>query len=92
MVMLGGLTACAPQKVEWTEKYAPDARYLNRSNIAVPVFRAPDPTSAPLGSVRPKEGGFIQTCNDDVSWCRISYGGLGASGWVNITPFFRAPV
>ena len=82
------LSACASEPISWTSKYAPDKQYYNRSNIAATVFGAPDRTSAPVGSINPGEGGFIQTCNDDASWCKLSYGGLGASGWVNMTGFF----
>lgn len=85
-----GLAACASEPVDWTTKYAADALYQNKSNISVTVFRAPDSASTPIGSVLPNDGGYIQTCNDDASWCRLSYGGLGESGWVKMTPFFPA--
>jgi|GEM_PF-5227423 len=82
------LAACTPDPVLWTSIYAADQRYINRSNIAVTVFSQADPTSAPTGSVNPGGGGFIETCNADASWCKLAYGGLGARGWVNMTPFF----
>jgi hypothetical protein len=84
------LAACATAPLDWTTKYAPDQKYLNRSNIAATVFGAPNSTSTPKGSINPGQGGFIQTCNEDASWCKISYGGLGATGWVNMTAFFPA--
>jgi len=84
-----GLTACAaPAPMDWTSQYAADQPYINKSNIAATVFSAPGSSMSPVGAINPGEGGFIETCNDDLSWCRLSYGGLGASGWVNMTPFF----
>ena len=78
----------ADQPLDWTSRYAADQKYVNKSNISATVFSSPNSTSQPTGSINPGSGGFIQTCNDDLSWCRLSYGGLGASGWVNMTPFF----
>lgn len=87
-----GLSACASQPVDWTTRYAPDALYQNRSNVAVPVYSAPDKTSAPVGSVWPNEGGFIQTCNATADWCKIPFGNAGQAGWVDMVAFFKGAV
>jgi len=86
------LSACAATPEHWTAKYAADTRYLNRSNIPATVFRDPDRTSAPKGSIGPGDGGYIETCNDDASWCKLSVGGIGVTGWVNMTGFFPSDV
>lgn len=66
----------------WTTRYTPDLAYVNNTAGRVNVRTGPGANYARVGQLRPREGGFIQNCNQSLDWCQISYGGQGGAGWV----------
>lgn len=72
---------------EWTSRFSPDIPYYNVTDEAVPVFAGADPRTALRGQIGPGDGGIIQTCAEQSTFCKIEFGGEGASGWVDMTNF-----
>lgn len=68
----------------WTARYSPDIPYYNRSSEAVPATMGASPRTGLVGQVQPGEGGFIQTCELNSTYCKISFGGAGKAGYVNM--------
>ena len=76
-----------PETVEdpnWTNRYSPDVPYYNRSDRPIPATMGASPRTALVGQVMPNDGGFIQTCELNSSYCKITFGGNGKAGYVNM--------
>ena len=76
-----------PETVEdpdWRSRYSPDIPYYNRSNKPIPATAGASPRTALVGQVQPNDGGFIQTCELNSTYCQITFGGGGLKGYVNM--------
>ena len=76
-----------PETVEdpdWTSRYSPDIPYYNRGEQAIPATMGASPRTGLVGMVEPGDGGFIKTCEVDSTYCKISFGGAGKEGYVNM--------
>ncbi|WP_298967079.1 hypothetical protein [uncultured Roseibium sp.] len=71
----------------WTNRYSPDVPYYNISGSDKPAFGGADPQTALVGQVRPNDGGFVKECAINSTFCKITFGGNGQEGWVNMTDF-----
>ncbi|MEM9232787.1 MAG: hypothetical protein AAGA69_00945 [Pseudomonadota bacterium] len=76
-----------PAGSDWRTQFSPDIPYYNISGAPVTAHAAADPDSPVVGTVAIGDGGFIKACNSDATWCEITFGGNGASGWVDMANF-----
>ena len=76
-----------PETIEddnWQARYSPDVPYYNRTGEPIPATMGASPRTALVGQVQPGEGGFIQTCEKNSTFCKITFGGEGKAGYVNM--------
>lgn len=71
----------------WQQSFSPDVPYYNISAKPVVARLSPELSSPPVGSIAPKNGGFIKTCTAAADWCEIGFGGKGQTGWVDMKAF-----
>lgn len=69
---------------DWQRRYSPDVPYYNRSASPIPATMGASPRTALVGQVMPNDGGFIQTCERNSTYCKITFGGEGKAGYVNM--------
>ncbi len=72
--------------VDWQSAFSPDVPYYNLSDEPVMAYTVPNGTEV-AGTVAPGGGGFIETCNEALDWCRVPFGEAGETGWVDMTAF-----
>lgn len=75
------------ETVDWRTRYSAEIPYYNTSSEPVMAYASADPSSEVVMEVAEGEGGFIQSCNSDATWCEITIGGEGATGWVDMSTF-----
>jgi hypothetical protein len=70
---------------DWRNFYDPENAYYNNTNGLVNVRSGPSNKHKVIGYLKPQEGGFIQSCNFDLSFCYMKFGAAPEPGWVNMT-------
>lgn len=71
--------------VDWTTRFSPDIPYYNISGSAIDVRSGLGAEAEVIGRLSPNDGGFIKGCGPQALYCEISYGGYGATGWVDMS-------
>ena len=69
----------------WHEKYDPDHAYYNDGYELVNIRAKPAIGSNVVGLIKPLEGGFVKTCDEDNKWCYVDFGGKPHAGWVKMS-------
>ena len=76
-----------PELIEdpnWQTRYSPDVPYYNRSTQPILATKTAQPGSEVVGQLTPGQAGFIKTCVLDSTFCAITLGGEGLTGYVNM--------
>lgn len=68
----------------WQSRYSPDIPYYNTTDSAIPATTGASPRTGLVGQVQPGDGGYIQTCELNSTYCKITFGGEGEEGYVNM--------
>lgn len=69
---------------EWRDHLDEKNAYYNDNRGPLNVRTGPASTYKVIGYLKPNEGGFIQKCNFDLSWCYLDFGSAPESGWVDM--------
>lgn len=69
---------------EWEEKYDAKTAYYNETSGLLNVRIGPGQDYRVIAYLKPREGGFIQSCNFDLGWCYMNFGGKPDAGWVDM--------
>lgn len=73
------------EKADWTERFSPDIPYYNYSGNAIDIRIGPGADAKVKDKLAANDGGFIENCGPQLLYCEISYGGWGATGWVDMS-------
>ena len=68
----------------WTNRYSPEIPYYNRTNTPIPITMGASPRTAFVGHLEPGEGGYIQTCAENSSYCQLQLFNNRLTGYVNM--------
>lgn len=75
---------------EWMQTFKADVPYVHISSSYTFAYSGPNRGYAKLGKVSKGNGGLIETCEDNLKWCKLKFSGNGATAWVEMLTFRAA--